>query len=387
MRPVIKISLIVLIIAVIGLIIYFVWSAIATPAPTVPAAVPNPNLPVAPNGGGSETQPGAGNSTSSQSILTLSKISENPVFDYWVDSQTQEVYYLNPDGQVFSAKSGADLQITQQKLSAPNFIDLSPNSQRVLVAFGDPRLPQWGIFDVIDEVWRPLPSNILNATWGNDSNTLIGFVKNGNNINLSSINISLNPPTYRIISKDVRFQDVKLDSISTSSLIIEENSSVGYAGHIWNLSLKDLSLNALFSPENGLTIKTSSDKNIMFVFSASGGFRILNAKTLGLAIPVPFSTLPSKCSPDSAIIYCFVPQDDNFRNASLPDDYFQGKFQTKDILYKIDLAADDVEPVVLPSNATAPIDARNPQFSAGKLYFINNYDDQLYSLVFSPSGN
>ena len=313
--------------------------------------------------------------------VVLIKISENPVFDYWVDAQTQEIYYLNPDGQIFSAKSGADLEITQQKLSAPNFIKLSPNGQRVLMAFGDPRLPQWGVFDVIDKAWRPLPENILNTTWGGNSDTLLSFVKNGNNINLSSVGISQNPPTYKILLKDMRFQDVRLDSLSSNSLIIEENSSVTYAGRIWNLNLKDLSLSSLFSPESGLMVRISLDKMVLFIFSSSGGFRILDTKTLGLATPLPFSTLPSKCSPDSVVIYCFVPQDDAFRNAALPDDYFQNKFRTKDILYKINLATDDVGPVALPGNAGDLIDAKNPFVSGGNLYFINRYDNSLYSLT------
>lgn len=385
MKPLIKIGLIALIIAVIGLIIYFVWSALATPAPEIPIAPPNSNLPIAPPDGG-ETGSGGENGSSSTQTATFSKISENPVFDFWIDSQTREIYYLNPDGQVFSAKNGQDLQITQQKLNAPNFFELSQNGQRVLAAFGDPRLPQWGIFDVIDKAWRPLPEGILNATWGENSNTLIGFVKNGGNINLSTINLSQNQPVYKVIIKDLRLQDVRITFSPPNNLIIQERPAASYPARVWNLSIKDLSIHSLFSPENGLIIKMSGDKTIMLAFSNDNGFRILNADTLGLVSPVPFSTLPSKCSPDSAIIYCFVPTGDNFKGASLPDDYFEQRIYTSDSLFKIDLNTDEVTPVAVPRNAYGPIDAKNPFVSGEHIYFVNQYDNSLYDLNMG-SGN
>ncbi|TSA45134.1 hypothetical protein D4R51_02390, partial [bacterium] len=87
MKPFIKIGLIALIIAVIGLIIYFVWSALATPPPEIPIVPPGPDLPIAPPGGGG-AENGGENGSSSVQTATLSKISENPVFDFWVDPQT-----------------------------------------------------------------------------------------------------------------------------------------------------------------------------------------------------------------------------------------------------------------------------------------------------------
>jgi hypothetical protein len=379
MRPIVKIGLVILIIAIIGLIIYFVWSALQAPAPEVPEAPPvGSELPAVPgtggengageNGGGTEVPPAA-----------LSKISENPVFDFWIDAQTKEIYYLDSEGRVFSGKNGPDLQITQQRLSAPNFIELSPNGQRVLAAFGDPRLPQWGIFDVVDESWRPLPDGILNATWGENSSVLVGFVKNGANVNLSSVSVAQNEPVYKIINKDVRFQEVGLELLSSQNLVISENSSANYPARVWNLNLKDQSLSQMFSPENGLILKVSEDKKILLVFSPANGFRILNAPDLSLATPVPFSTLPSKCSPGSAVIYCFVPRDGFEKNSNLPDDYFQKRLRTDDILYKIDAGSDEISQISLPAGA-GPIDAKNPRSFDGKLYFMNGYDNSLYSL-------
>lgn len=382
MKSYIKIALVAIIILIIGLIIYFVWSALATPAPETSIPVPGGSSLPAASSTSSETgnqiregnQPGNG-----ETPLTLVKISENQVFDFWTDIQTKEIYYLNPEGRIFSGKNGPDLEISRQSLNAPNSIEISPNGQRVLAAFGDPRLPQWGIFDVIDESWRPLPDNILKTTWGENSDILVGFVKNGANINLSSINLAQSQPVYKIISKDLRFEDISLELLSPQNLAISENPSVDYLGRIWNLNLKDLSLSQMFSPENGLIMKLSTDKKIIFVFSPANGFRILNAANLGLATPVPFSTLPSKCSPDSSIVYCFVPENLP-ENTVMPDDYFQKKIHTNDVLYKIDIPNDEVSRVSFLGNAGS-IDAKNPVVNAGNLFFINLYDNSLYSLA------
>jgi hypothetical protein len=383
MKPVIKIILIALIIIIVGLIVYFVWSALA-PAPENPAPGSiTENLPAASSTSSSTNEQNQtnqpGNQQNGSAVPTLEKISENPVFDFWVDPQTKEIYYVNPDGQVFSAKKGQDIQITQQKLNAPNFMEISPSGQRALMAFGAPRSPQWGIFDVIDETWRPLPDIIFNATWGMDNNTLIAFVKSGGYANLSSVNISQNQPTFKIILKDLRLEDVKIDSLSANNILIEEAPSAGYSGRVWNLNLKTLVIYPIFSSENGLTIKMSYDKKILFAFSADRGFRILNASDLSLASPLPFTTLPSKCSPDSSIIYCFVPVNEDLRSATLPDDYLKQKLYTSDVLYRMDLPNDGVEPVFIPQS-TESIDAKNPAFLGGTLYFINRYDNSLYSL-------
>ena len=170
-----------------------------------------------------------------------------------------------------------------------------------------------------------------------------------------------------------------LELLSSQNLVIGENPSADYPGRVWNLNLKDLSLSQMFSQENGLIVKLSTDKKVMFIFSPTNGFRMLNAANLGLVIPIPFSTLPSKCSPDSTIIYCFVPE--NFpENAVMPDDYFQKKIRTSDILYKIDVPNDEVSRVSIPGNAGS-IDAKNPVVNAGNLYFVNLFDNSLYSLT------
>ena len=59
---------------------------------------------------------------------------------------------------------------------------------------------------------------------------------------------------------------------------------------------------------------------------------------------------------------------------------FPEKTHTSDVLYKIDISNDEVSLVSLPGNAGL-IDAKNPSVNAGNLYFINLYDNSLYSLT------
>jgi hypothetical protein len=380
MKPYVKIGLVSLAIVVVGLIVYLVWSSLAGPEP----------VPVPPDSGqalpiGGVSDPGSQNQNASITTPTgssVTKISDNPVFEFWIDPGTKEVYYITTDGLIFSAKDGADLQITRGKMSAINSARPSPNSQRVLAAFGDPRLPQWAVFDVIDEVWRPLPEGILNATWGGNSDTLLAFVKNGGNINLSSIDISKNPVIYKTLVKDLRFQEVVLKFIPPNNLLVSESPSANYPSSVWSVNLKNLSIFRPISPENGLSLEVSTDGSVVLVFSTSGGFRILNAGSFGQLAPTPFTTLPSKCTRDSASIYCFVPEGNAFNDSVLPDDYFKRRVYTSDSLFRIDVAADEIGPVSIPQNPYGSLDAEKPILSGGSIYFKNRVDGSLYTLKF-----
>ncbi|MEX2436844.1 MAG: hypothetical protein WD471_01615, partial [Candidatus Paceibacterota bacterium] len=95
---------------------------------------------------------------------------------------------------------------------------------------------------------------------------------------------------------------------------------------------------------------------------------------------VPFTTYPSKCAPTETEIYCFVPRE-------VPDnqsweDYDKKKFKTNDDLLVINRTSMDLENIEIRdnSNLNITIDAKNPFYSNGKLYFINNIDNSLYSV-------
>lgn len=386
-----KIIITLVLVAVFGLVVYFVWQGIAGPAspgvPAVSSSTPSaPNLPGGSLPASSTSSPqtlGGGTITFGTSSPAIIRVSNNPAEAYWIDGQTQGIFYLNQDGQVFLVnknKDGKDTQITQQKMGALNTIAIGPGSQRVLASFGDPRAPQWGVFDDVDQVWRPLPSTVLSAAWGGDNNTFYGVVQNGSVPALASIDMSRGNAVTKILIKDFRFQDVQLSFLPPSTLLLTERASAHYPSRVWKIDTASLAVHLLMGGQNGLVLTLSDDKRIMFSFIGNA-FQILDPYTLSSVAPVPFLTLPPKCTFSGVIAYCFVPDSQNFKNATLPDDYLTLKLFTSDTLYEVNAANGGMAFSNIPKLLNNGVfDAINPIFSNGFLYFRNRLDNYVYAL-------
>lgn len=384
MKPYIKIVIIVAAVIVVGLVIYFVWNALTAPATAPSTTGSAPYFPLA-GLTGTSTAPATGGSTSTATVASplgaFAKISDRPAAFFWTDPATQTVFYLDESGVVWQAEPGKDAQITPQGVAAINFIELSPDSKAILAAFGDPNAPSWGIYDSTDQVWRPLSSNILQATWGADSDTLIATEKNGGNTNLVTLDLTQTPAKARILVNDFRFLDTRLGFIPPATLLIAEKGGANYGGRVWEFNIKTSAMNLVMGPLNGLDVALANGGSTMMVYSSSGGFRILDAKTLQNVAPLPFTTLPEKCSQNSGMtVYCFVPTNSGFKSATLPDDYWERKIYTTDVLYGIDTASGGATLMPLPAGAVGKMDAEKPALAGGYLYFINRFDGYLYAL-------
>lgn len=391
-----KIIIIAAVVVVAGLAVYFIWNWLAASpaAPTTPA----PSAPYFPLAGLTATSTAgsssAANASSSQAAGSgsavpagiLTKLSDRPAAFFWTDPATGGAFYLDQNGIVWQAEPGQDAQITQQGIPAINFIKPSPDGQSVLAAFGDPRSPSWGIYDEIDQVWRPLPADILNATWGADSNTLIATESNGADINLVSLDLTQSPPKPRVLLNDFRFLDTNLDFLPPATLLISEKGDADYGSRVWSLNLKTLAINLIMGPLDGLEIEPAGSSTALLTYSQSNGFRILNSQTLQNLTPLPFVTLPVKCSTNSyPTVYCFVPTNAGFKDASLPNDYLERRVYSTDALYGIDLATGAAANIPLPTNAIGKLDAKKPVFAGGNLYFVNRFDGYLYVLGLGAS--
>jgi len=363
MRPIFKILIAITIVAVLGVTIYFLVAGGNDEVVT----------PVNPEGKDEATT----ETTVGGSILK--QISDGTVFDFWVNPETKEVFYFTPEGRVINAKQGPDIEVSNQKVNALNFVEISPSNRNALAAFGNPRTPQWGIFDVIDGVWRPLPSDVINAAWGVSDEKLIAIVKSGNDLNLAEVDITKSPPSYKTIIRDFRLKDVRFTTLSDGIIIVSEFPSAIYAGSLWQIDPKSSNVNLIIAPEEGLSISWSHDKNLAFVFGSNSGFSLME-NSLRTKAPTSFETLPWKCTTDSSLIYCFVPQNTP-SDTVLPDDYLMDKFFSIDDLFILGINSEESSKVLSSNTAGInAIDAKNPQVSGDKIYFINRYDNNLYEL-------
>jgi len=315
------------------------------------------------------------NTTDQKRSITLKKLSDVPVFDFWINQKTGDVFYLSFLGKVYLGKDGEDESVSDQQIQALSSVLETTTGEKALVSFGSPQNSQWGVFDSVDKAWRPLPSNILLATWGKDENQLVVIKRNTSTNSLGFLDITKTPPEFKNIISNFSLQDVRLSFVSPSNLFINELPSPQYNSRAWLLDTKSFSLNTLNSGERDLFFRWSQDKSFVFGFGAYSGFQVFNNTPLSNPSPLPFSTIPQKCTGDFNMIYCFVPQEDG---VVLFENYIMNKKYSDDVLYIDDASGYLNKVFVSDLNNGSPIDAKTPRISSAGLYFINKFDGFLY---------
>ena len=369
MRPIYKILIVGGIVLFGALVIYLGWRAITGPSQDDAAGGGIPSAPLGePVSFGDVDGP------------VITQIGDTPAFDFWVHPDTGQVYYFTFDGMVFNAKRGPDLEISTRGVAALNFVSIGPGRAKVLAAFGDPGAPDWGIFDLIDGVWRPLPADIIYAAWGIDDEHLVAIVRDAGARALVGIDLRDLTAPYTVFINDFLFEDVRFTAVSPEKILIFERPSASYAARAWELDLSTAALTLMASAQSGFTAAASDDARIVFAFTPPNTFSILNSSFQNIA-PVFFSTLPRKCEVDGPLVYCFVPRDVP-DDVTLPDDYLQKRFFSTDDLFLVATDTGGLTKVFASDIGGLPaLDGIRPQYLDGYVYFINRYDSILYRVL------
>ena len=242
----------------------------------------------------------------------LKILSENPVFDYWVASSTQEIFYVSPGGKI--AKVNPDSQdafLSEQLIENLNFILPSPDSRKMIAAFGNPNQPQFSIFDLMNNSWSPLPLEIKSMAWSPEGKRVAAVISQNNQANLAIIDIAnyLSGDTkqkdkaIKTIIKNISLKDLKIDWLRPDEIIFTDKPSSLVAGSAWRLNLSKLNFDEIISPGAGLIIKWLKDDL---------GLKFQNQKSslinwAGQTInDFSFMVLPDKCVLKSDFLYCFL---------------------------------------------------------------------------------
>jgi len=214
-------------------------------------------------------------------------------------------------------------------------------------------------------------------------------VRDDNKLNLARINLAealaeSQAFKFETLVDDFRMRDVRLSWIPPNHLIITEKTAFFYSPKTWRLDLESLEFNLI---EDGLvqgsTARWIRDENMVLKFNPPGSFFMLD-HDLGSAVLSVFTTFPDKCAVTGENIYCFAPQSfpPDIPNLKLPDDYFQNKFLTTDDLFLVERETlETTRAMRSGQDDFIAIDAKNPRYARGKLYFINRYDNALYELA------
>ncbi len=375
------------IVAGVILALYFIWTFfVPKPAPptTTTSTGQTGSLPQGTTTGatggaaGATTTTGIGTST----LPIVMKISDHDVFKYWLDKNSGEVKYISNDGEVLVAGSGQNSTESNQTLSGLNTVEPSLDGSKVLVSFGGQSNPRWAVYNSGDGSWSSLPQTLINVVWGANTNQLIGVTTNAGSYALSYVDLSKNPPMVKVIVPNFYMSGANLAFHASTTLIVTEEPSASYAASVWEMNLKNLSLNEILSPQSGLYAIPTSNGSLIYENTGNGSITI-NTDTLA-SFKFPFPTLPDKCdssaTPSSSDLYCFSPTNIT-SNLVMPDDYLERAFYSVDVLYDYNPATGNTNSVLLSGAPNVPImDAKDVTVWNGNLYFINRYDNSLYQV-------
>ncbi len=108
----------------------------------------------------------------------------------------------------------------------------------------------------------------------------------------------------------------------------------------------------------------------------TGRLNLIDERGVVLA-NLDFMTLANKCLISQPKIYCAIPKNIPPRT-TLPDDYLKRAVYFDDIFYQIDINQNSFTEI--PTASQSVIDAVNLKFVGNRLFFINRYDNKVYSL-------
>ena len=368
MKKTISIFSIILIIAAIGVGVYFGWQKsreILTPP--------------------SDNQQPITDNQQPPPLLTTPKpklqiISDQPVFDYWT-AISGDVFYISQQGKIFKVNEKEDELISDGNIN--NIIDIKAdkNGAMLIVKYGDLNSPKMEIFDVNKKIWQSIGDGISAADFSPDSSKIIYIEKKGNGISdLTTKDLnSAKPKISKIMS--LSYLPFNLAWINANNILLISAPSAGYAGEIWQVDIKNKIIKS-FASGFGLSIKwfSGSDNGLLFD-SVKNQINLIDINGATKA-NITTLTLPDKCFMNLAMIYCAVMQ--NYSNTLpkpiLPDDYLKKAFYSRDAIYAYVLNGIKTLPEIILEAGEPALDIKNLLLSDNKLFFINRYNNRVYSL-------
>jgi hypothetical protein len=316
----------------------------------------------------------------------LSLVTSEEVVDYWVNQLDRQVYYVTSEGAVKRAdKIGNPTVISSSRFEGgvSTAISSSRGDAVIISSLGRPNA-DFKLFDVERSIWRSLPIGTTAAAWSPSSPTNeVVFLKTvldkTSSRTVSSLNIySLLKGTSRQLIELSQY-DLLLDWITPSTVALSQKPAAGTTGSVWLYDIQKKTLRTLLTGREGLWTKWQPLGAVAFDFT--NGAYLLNTK--GSVSRLPFFSLPDKCTQEGMRLYCAEPID-GLDEVGMPDSYLQKKVMSDDNFLSVSLSELPRFPfpvkVFENEKGGSAIDAWHLTKSGPNLYFINRYDQKVYSL-------
>lgn len=301
-----------------------------------------------------------------------------PVSGYWF--YKGELYYLDLQGRIFKASgNGDDVGISNYQINDILETKTSQTGRFVLVVFRNNLINKFSYFDLEKQKWDILPEGVVAADFNPKTNEVA--LINESNGKLFLFVKDLEKNKIRQVAK-LNFQDVNMAWVSQDKILLTEKSSTNIKSAVWSYNLKTKTLADEVNSELGLDNKlfVSSNSSLRFKSNSDAGELALISNA-GSYSSAPFLTLPSKCLALSANDILCAAFKTIPNGLQLPDDYLKRAFYSDDEFDLWNLKDSSFK--TIKTNYDKKIDAEYLKLKDTNLYFVNRYDNKLYSLDLS----
>ncbi|MCR4275230.1 MAG: hypothetical protein NUV83_00530 [Candidatus Wolfebacteria bacterium] len=364
----------VIIIAAVGVGVYFGWKKskeILTPAVS-PGAVSS-NLP-------------------SQAVLKLKALSNESAVAYWADSSLsslENIFYLSSDGKIFKTNQNSEDVISDQVMGDVKKGEFSADGKFVSAEFSNLGISKWNVFDLENKKWLILPGTVTAASFSSDGGKIAYLQNNlkGYSDLFTNDIANLKKGVSEFAKKQIKIlslnqEDLDIKWISSNKVLLVSKMFTEAETEIWAVDLKTKNISK-FLAGSGLILSFSKFGDLGIEFSTNSNtpkLSLIDGNGIKLA-DFGFYTFPQKCFiAGRSNIFCAVPNDQTaFGRVKFVDDYFKRAVFSNDDFIQLDLNGNKLETVAFSDNQS--IDANSISFYGNKFLFINRYDNRLYSLA------
>lgn len=363
--------------------------------PSVP-----PQAPGAPSGG----------TTAKQRFGVVAQV---PVTDYFVDSKNV-VSIIQPDGKILTITGSAQALLNSQAIDGDLIrASFSPDGKKVLAVFGKTTAPQTSVFDIAAKRWDPLSIEVKEPVWA-PTGTKIAFLS-ANSAEfgvLATLDLAQSKPSAQPITR-IYAQDIALSWPAAETIVLTERSSAYAQSSAWRVDVKSKTITTLVDALLGASSAWTPDVSWGILFTGNRAYRggamslvdgvgdikkqlevvtfpekcvftqidipIISTST-ATSTPKQGSKPPAPKTERTHTLFCGFPKNTTETNLlPQPDAYRERKVYTDDYFYKIDVKTGAITDVSPPSEYV--LDGVNLKVFGNNLFFVNRYDDYLYSLA------
>lgn len=357
-------------------------------------ATPQTATPKTTDEGKTSTAPANTQSTAKQTSDAIAAVSDSSVFGatlapdgstiYYFTSENGQLNQINFDGKLEKVVSTEEFQNIQQ------VIWNKPKNKAIVKRADGAGKSKFLMLDLAQKSVTPIKNNIDSIAWSGLGDKIIYKYYDAKTKKRTLEVSDPDGKNWRKIA-DINFFGISISPVPGSSDISFWPSPDAFTASSINLinfsgeNKKEIlagrfGADLLWSPDGKTAAVSTADQkgghktDLALMNSDGGQFRSLN-----------FPTFAKKCvwSSDSKFLFCSMPGNIP-ETAILPNDWQEGKIQTADTFWKIEIATGKKDRLIETDKISGSFDALNPFLSQDEktLFFVNKADGKLYKLEF-----